>query len=66
MTWNVSHSGPKADVKAQVVEKVTNFHQHPEVADALGKLIDAQVGPKVSISGSGSDTSASLSLSSFT
>lgn len=66
MTWSVSDSGPKEEVKARVAEKVTQFHQHPEVADALGKLIEDQKGPKVSVSGSGSDTSCSLSISSFT
>jgi hypothetical protein len=66
MTWHVSFSGPKEDVKAKVAEKVTDFHKHPEVAVALGKLIDDQVGPNVSISGSGSDTSCSLSISSST
>lgn len=66
MTWNVSDSGPKEEVKARAVEKVTNFHKHPDVADAIGKLIDAQTGPNVSLSGSGSDTSCSLSISSFT
>lgn len=66
MTWHVSDSGPKDEVKARVKEKVTEFHQHPDVADALGKLIDDQKGPRVSVSGSGSDTSCSLSISSFT
>lgn len=66
MTWSVSKSGPKEEVKAALVEQVTTFHSHPDIADALGKFIDAQKGPKVSVSGSGSDTSCSLSISSFT
>lgn len=66
MTWNVSFSGPKEQVKEQAKEKVTNFHAHPDVAEALGTLIDAQKGPNVTISGSGSDTSVSLSISSST
>lgn len=64
MTWHVSFTGPKETVKAQVADKVTNFHQHPGVADGLCKLIDDQKGPNVSISGSGSDVSCSLSISS--
>lgn len=66
MTWNVSNSGTKEEVKAAVTKKVVDFHQHPRVAEALCLLIDEQAGPKVSISGSGSFTSCSLSLSSFT
>lgn len=64
MTWSVSKSGPKQQVKEQVVEQVTNFHQHPTVAAALAALIDGQRGPNVCVSGSGSDTSVSLSISS--
>ena len=66
MTWNVSASGTKEEAKAKVQEKVTGFHQHPAVTEAINKLIDEQAGPKVSVSGSGSDTSCSLSISSFT
>lgn len=66
MTWNVSNSGTKEEVKAAVTEKVVGFHAHPAVAEAICKLVDDQKGPKVSVSGSGSDTSCSLSLSSFT
>lgn len=66
MTWNVSNSGTKEEVKAAVTEKIVKFHNHPSVAEAICKLVDEQVGPKVSVSGSGSDTSCSLSISSFT
>lgn len=65
MTWNVSLSGTKEEVKKQIEEKVTGFHAHPEVTQALHLLIDEQKGPQVSVSGSGSDIGASLSLSSF-
>lgn len=65
MTWNVSVSGTKEEAKAKVEEKVTGFHQHPNVTQAINLLIDEQKGPKVSVSGSGSDTGGSLSIGSF-
>jgi len=65
MTWNVSINGTKAEVKAKVEEKVTGFHKHPAVTEAINKLVDEQTGPQVSVSGSGSDSSCSLSISSF-
>jgi len=64
MTWNISASGSKEEVKSKVKEKVTGFHQHPVVTEAINKLVDEQTGPKVSVSGSGSDSSCSLSISS--
>lgn len=66
MTWNISASGTKEEVKDKVAEKVTGFHDHPKVTSAIQTLVDEQAGPKVSISGSGSDSSCSLSISSFT
>lgn len=65
MTWGVSNSGEKSKVRADVVEKVAGFHAHPDIAEALGKLIDAQKGPNVSVSGSGSDSGCSLSINSY-
>lgn len=64
MTWTITDSGPKDEVKKRVVEKVAGFHAHPAIADALGALIDQQSGPSISISGSGSNASVSLSISS--
>lgn len=66
MTWNISASGTKEEAKKKVEEKVTGFHSHPGVTEAINKLIDEQAGPKVSVSGSGSDTSCNLSITSFT
>ena len=66
MTWNITTSGTKEEAKAKVEEKVTGFHAHPGVTGAINLLIDEQVGPKVSVSGSGCDASCSLSISSFT
>lgn len=63
MTWSVSASGPKADVAKRVVEQVSSY---PPVAEALVKLVHAQVGPDVSITGSGSTSSTSLSITSYT
>jgi len=65
MTWNVSLSGPKDEVKKKVEEKVTGFHQHPEVTEAINKALDAVKGTQVSVSGSGYDQGFSLNVSSW-
>lgn len=65
MTWNISASGPKSDVKAEVEKKVTGFHQHPDVTAVINSAIDATRGSHVSVSGSGYDQSFSLNISSW-
>jgi hypothetical protein len=66
MTWSVSASGKKADVK-QSIEKQLESAGHPTVAAALCALVDdacGATGTHASVSGSGS-TTASISISTW-
>jgi hypothetical protein len=64
MTWSVSASGTKSEVNGKVEEQLGR--SHPDAAEGIKNLVMDQKGPKVSVSGSGSDMSCSLSISSFT
>lgn len=58
MTWSVSASGKKAAVKGQVEKQISG---HPEVVTSLQSLVDTLSTNGASLSGSGSNSSFSIS-----
>jgi hypothetical protein len=66
MTWSVSASGSKSDVKAAIIRQVGTCVNHESATAGLIALVDDQKGTHVSISGSGWDHNASLSIQSHT
>lgn len=64
MTWSVSASGSKREVKEAIVKQVGPSHDHGSAVAGLIALVDDQKGEHVSISGSGWDQNCTVNISS--